>query len=193
MRPRRPFARVSVGDNAHVPGTARTPDCITLARHRDDRHLVKRSIRWVVVAILAAVALAGLANAFGQHPVVETAGGDEATLSVSAPAALRSGLLFQGKFEVRANTPLRKPTLVLDPGWSDAITVNSMQPEPISSRSDNGRVALEFDPLAAGHVLTVYLYLQANPTTVGRRDQGVALRDGSRTIATVDRTVIVFP
>jgi len=39
----------------------------------------------------------------------------------------------------------------------------------------------------------VYLYLQANPTTAGRRDQSVELRDGARTLASIDRTVNVFP
>jgi len=39
----------------------------------------------------------------------------------------------------------------------------------------------------------VYLYLQANPTTAGRRDQRVELRDGDRTLASIERTVNVFP
>ena len=173
--------------------TERTPDCITLRAHRDDRHLVERAVRWGVVAVLTSVAVVGLANGFGQRPVEEVASGEAAILTVSAPAALRSGVLFQGKFEVKAKARIRRPTLVLAPGWSDAITVNSIQPQPASSWSDDGRVALAFRPLAAGKALTVYLYLQANPTTVGRRDQGVELRDGNRTVASVDRTVNVFP
>ncbi len=35
-------------------------------------------------------------------------------------------------------------------GWSDANTVNCIEPQPISSRSDNGRVAIEYAPLAVG-------------------------------------------
>ena len=34
---------------------------------------------------------------------------------------------------------------------------------------------------------------QVNPTTVGRRSQGVELRDGERPLATVDRPVTIFP
>ena len=68
-----------------MPGTAHTPDYISLKRHRDDRHLVERSIRWGVVALLTAVAVAGLANVFGQHPVALTADSASRKLRVSAP------------------------------------------------------------------------------------------------------------
>ena len=88
---------------------------------------------------------------------------------------------------------LRRPTLVLAPGWSDAITVNSIQRQPASSWSDDGRVVLAYRSLAPGQALTAYLYLQVNPTTVGRRDQGVELRDGNRFVTSVDRTVTVLP
>jgi len=52
---------------------------------------------------------------------------------------------------------------------------------------------MEFGPVAAGRRFTIYLYLQANPTTAGRRDQSVELRDGNRTLASIDRSVNVFP
>lgn len=176
-----------------MAGTARTPDCISLRRHRDDHHLVERSIRWSVVALLTAVAIAGFANVFGQHHVVLVADSDVATLRVSVPGALRSGLLYQGKFEVDAREPLRRPTLVLARGWWDAMSVNSVEPQPTRSWSRDGDVAMQFDPVAAGRRFTVYLYLQVNPTTAGRRDQSVELRDGNRTLAAIDRSVRVFP
>ena len=176
-----------------MPGTAHTPDYISLKRHRDDRHLVERSIRWGVVALLTALAVAGLANVFGQHHVVLVAESDAASLRVSAPGALRSGLLYQGRFQIEAHAALRRPTLVLAPGWWDAMSVNSVEPQPTRSWSRDGDVAMEFGPVAAGRSFTVYLYLQANPTTAGRRDQSVELRDGDRTLASIERTVNVFP
>lgn len=171
----------------------RVPDCISLAGHRDDRHRVERGVRWALVLGLVVLLAAALANVFGQHHVVLVGSGDAATLRVSAPGALRSGLLFQGKFEVDARAPIRRPTLVLARGWSDAITVNSIAPQPLRSTSNDGRVALQFGPLGRGRVLTVYLYLQANPTTAGRRDQSVELRDGARPLASIDRVVTIFP
>ena len=40
---------------------------------------------------------------------------------------------------------------------------------------------------------TLWLQMQANPTTVGTRSQGVALDDGNRRITRIDRKLIVFP
>ncbi len=176
-----------------MAATARMPDCITLEAHRDDRHRVERSARWLIVAVLTAVSLGGLANVFGQRPTVDVAAGPDAALRVSTPAALRGGLLFQAKLEVLARQAVSKPTLVLDRGWTDAITVNTILPEPTRSSSERGRVELEFERLRPGSTLTVYVELQVNPTTTGRREQGVELRDGDRTIATVERSVTIFP
>jgi hypothetical protein len=172
---------------------ARPPDCISLEAHRDHDHLIERGARWTFLAVLTILAVLALANVFGQHHVTRVATSDAATLHVSAPGALRSGLLYQGKFEVDAHEQLRRPTLVLAPGWWDAMSVNSVEPQPTRSWSRDGRVFLEFGPLGPERTLTVYLYQQANPTTAGRRDQSVELRDGDRTIASIERSVDVFP
>jgi hypothetical protein len=176
-----------------VPEAPRPPDCITLEAHRDRGHPVERVVRWIVVALLAALAIAGLANAFGQRHSVKVATAPQARLELTAPAALRSGLLFQGRFRISAAREIGKPTLILDPGWFDAVSVNAVVPEPTGSWSEGGRVAFAFPTLRGGASMTVYLDLQVNPTTAGRRTQGVELRDGDRTIVTIDRTVNIFP
>jgi hypothetical protein len=176
-----------------MSAAARPPDCISLEAHRDHDHPVERGARWVVLALLTALAVLALANVFGQHHVDLVARSDAATLRVSAPGALRSGLLYQGKFEIEARERLDRPTLVLARGWWDAMSVNSIEPEPTASSSRDGIISLEFDPVGPGQSLTVYLYLQTNPTTTGRRDQSIELRDGARTIASIDRSINVFP
>lgn len=181
------------GKNAAVSDTPRPPDCISLEAHRDHAHPVERLARWLLVTALGAVTLAALAGAFGQRSGETSATGDGATLRLTAPGALRGGLFFQGRFEVEAAEPIRRPTLVLDPGWLDAITLNTVVPEPERTASEDGAVSLEFAPLAAGQALTVYLELQVNPTTLGRRDQGAVLRDGDRTLVAVERSVTIFP
>ena len=47
--------------------------------------------------------------------------------------------------------------------------------------------------MPAGRRLTVYFQFQLDPTTVGRRRQDVVLRDGTREVTAVRRTVTVFP
>jgi hypothetical protein len=176
-----------------MSAAARPPDCISLEAHRDADHLIERGARWTLLAVLTILAVLALANVFGQRHVVLVARSEAATLRLSAPGALRSGLLYQGKFQVDARQRLRRPTLVLAPGWWDAMSVNSIEPQPTRSWSRDGSVFLEFDPLGPGRSFTVYLYQQANPTTAGRRDQSVELRDGERTIASIDHSVKVFP
>ena len=187
------FARRQGWEYRAVSTSARPPQCISLEFHRDNDHLAERVIRWIVIAALLVITLAALANVFGQHHTLLVARSEAATLRASAPGALRSGLLYQGRFEVEAHERLRRPTLVLAPGWWDAMSVNSIEPEPTSSSSRNGTVSLEYGALEAGSTLTVYVYLQVNPTTAGRRDQSVELRDGGRALASIDRTVNVFP
>lgn len=176
-----------------MSGPTHPPDFISRAAHRDHAHPVERWARWILFAALIALAAAGLADVFGQRPGTASAAAPEASLSVSAPDALRGGLLFQARVEVAAREALRKPTVWLDAGWLENITLNTVQPEPATSKSEDGGVAFEFDPLPAGRTLTLYLQFQVNPTTVGRRSQDVVLRDGPRSIARVDRAVTVFP
>jgi hypothetical protein len=52
---------------------------------------------------------------------------------------------------------------------------------------------LAYGELPAGRSLTVRIAFQVNPTTIGTRPQDVELRDGDRAIASVARTVTVFP
>lgn len=181
------------GTSSRVSEVSRPPDCISLEAHRDHNHPVERWIRWLFVATILALVVAALVGVFGQRPSTEDVRGDGATLEVQAPGALRGGLLFQGRFEVVAEQAVRRPTLVLDEGWFDGITLNTVQPEPVETRSEDRGVAFAFDGLRAGRTLTVYLEFQVNPTTVGRRAQDVELRDGARPIAALERTVTIFP
>jgi hypothetical protein len=59
---------------------------------------------------------------------------------------------------------------------------------------DRGRLAFTLGPIAAGHSFTLYMQFQVNPTTVTwRRPQDVQLDDGNVVLASVPRTVTVYP
>ena len=143
--------------------------------------------------MLALVVAASLLGAFGQRPVTSRATSAAAELTVSAPLRLRGGLLYEGRFEIDAAERVRHATLVLDRGWLDGMTINTMAPSPLAESGLDGTLALDFGPLDAGQTLVVRLQFQVNPTTVGRRSQAVTLTDGARTLATTDRTVTVLP
>jgi hypothetical protein len=172
---------------------ARTPDYLTLKVHRDDDKIVERSVRWALVAIVAAIDIAGLFNVFGQHPTTTHAVAPAAELTVYAPERLRGGLFYEGRITVEANRELDDAVIVLDHGWAEQTSINTIEPSPVDESGRDGRLALGYGKLEPGERLVVYLQLQVNPTNVGHRSQRVELRDGPELIAVADRSVTVFP
>jgi hypothetical protein len=172
----------------------RLPDGLTLERNRDLRgrggHAWYRRILLCLIAVLPILALL---NVFGQRPTTTSAHGIAADLAVTAPARLRSGLIFQVRVQVTARQDIAKPQLVFDPGWWDSMSENSLEPNPSSQTNENGSVVLSYTKLAAGHRLLVWLYFQVNPTNVGKRTEDVELDDGATMITRVHRSLTIFP
>ena len=149
--------------------------------------------RLFALGVLGLVVLAALLGAFGQESTMTVDAGQRAALSVDAPPDLRGGLLFQARFEVHAKRRLAHPNLVLSPGWLHGMTLNTVAPTPVSEESGEGGLTMSFEALPAGETLVVWTDWQVNPTNVGRRDEDVALFDGAEPLASVQRTVTVFP
>jgi hypothetical protein len=169
------------------------PDQLTLKLNRDregKRDVVAR--RLMVGAIVVLLGL-GLANLFGQHPSRTVAEAEAATLEVHAPERVRGGLFYQARFRVDALREVKEATLVLDPGWVEGITINTVEPGPIGEASRDGRLAFELGRIPVGQKHVFYLQLQVNPTNVGHRSQDVRLYDGEELLAKIDRTITVFP
>jgi hypothetical protein len=173
---------------------ARAPERLTLARHRDLAGRERRPyVRWAILTILGLLCLLGLANAFGQRPSTHIAAGDGVELEVYSPERLRSGLFFMSRFTIRAEREVEAATLVLDPGWLEGITLNTLEPAPVGEASRDGKIALDLGRVPAGSEHVFFLHFQVNPTEIGRRAQDVALFDGETPLLDVDRTVTIFP
>jgi len=156
-----------------------------------ERHQLGRRM---ALGALTLFVLAALLNVFGQRTTTTVAAEPAAALSVQAPSRLRGGLIFEGRFRIDAREAIAEPTLVLQSGWIDAITLNSIEPAPTTERSlDDGSIAFDLPPIAAGGSSTLYTQWQVNPTALGRTSADVELRDGDRSIARVERTVTIFP
>jgi hypothetical protein len=169
------------------------PDQLTLTGNRDRegrRDILFRRVAFAAILVLLAL---GLVNLFGQRPSSTTADSPQAKLEVQAPERVRGGLYYQARFRIDAITELEKATLVLDPGWGEGITMNTIVPSPISEASRNGDLVFELGRVPAGQKHVFFLQLQVNPTNVGHRSQDVRLFDGETLLATVERTVTVFP
>lgn len=172
---------------------ADVPDQLTLRRNRDLEASRDLALRRAGVGLLAVFIVLGGLNVFGQHPQTTKAAGPAAQLSVYAPKRVRGGLYYEARFHVRANRDLTNATLVLDSGWSEGITINTVEPSPLGEGSENGKLVFELGHVPADHSHLLFLQLQVNPTNVGHRDQNVELRDGDEHIATVERTITIFP
>jgi hypothetical protein len=171
------------------------PDTLILKRHRDLDGLGgtlwwRRAILVLLVLFLAL----GLANVFGQRPSTVAASAQAADLKLYAPTDLRGGLLFSARFHIDAHRELKKATLVLDPGWVEGMSVNTIEPSPLGEGSANGRVTLDLGHIPAGQSFILWMQFQVNPTNVAwRRPQNVVLLDGTTKILTIHRSVTIFP
>jgi hypothetical protein len=170
------------------------PDSVVLKRDRDlDGRQNEIWVRRGLFALVCAIPVLALFNLFGQRPGTSSAATPAAKLSVYAPARVRSGLLWEARFHLTAHTELKKATLVLDPGWLEGSTLNTVEPSPAAQSSANGSLTFYLGHIPAGQSFILFLDFQTNPTNVGHRHQTVTLYDGDRKLLTVHRTITVFP
>jgi hypothetical protein len=173
---------------------AQLPDGITLQRNRDLEGWTYSP--WVRRALLCAIAvlpLLALLGFFGQKPSTSSAASSVASMSVTAPDRLRSGLIFQVRVRVVAEQEIKQLQIVFDRGWWNSMSVNSIAPEPSNETSHNGQVVLAYGNLPAGQSLICWIYFQVNPTNVGNRREDVELLDGSTPLLHIHRSLTVFP
>jgi len=185
------LAPVAVVDNTYVP---QTPDAIVLQRDRDLEPRSRENwIRRSLFGLICVVPVLALLNVFGQRPETTTGTAAAAKLSISAPSHVRGGPLYQARFRITATKKLAQAELVLARGWLDGMTINTLEPSPVSESSVNGSFGLDLGPIPAGQSHVLIIDYQVNPTNVGHRDQTVTLYDGNKALITVHRTITVFP
>jgi hypothetical protein len=170
------------------------PDTIVLGRHRDlDGRANEIWLRRGLFLLVCVVPVLALLNVFGQRPFSRTTAAGAAVLDVYAPAHVRSGLLFEARFHVTARRDLASAALVLDPGWLEGMTLNTIEPSPVGEGSHDGRLVFTLGHVPRGSSYLLFLQFQVDPTNVGRRSQTVELYDGGEKLAVLHRTITVFP
>jgi hypothetical protein len=170
------------------------PEGITVERHIELEG--RRQSPWLRRALLCcitALPVLALLNVFGQDPSSSTASSPAATLEVTAPEHLRSGLIFQVKVKVQAHQEIKQLQIAFDTGWWESMSVNSIEPNPSNETSHNGQVVLGYGNLPAGQTLISWVYFQVNPTNVGKRREDVSIQDGNRLLVRIHRSATIFP
>lgn len=170
------------------------PGELTVERHvelrgRDSHPWIRRGL---LVAILALPVLA-LLDVFGQRESSSSAVAPAAVLGVHAPRAARGGDQFTANVTVTPRRHIDDAQIVLAGGWLEQATLNGSAPQATNETSRGDRLVLGYGPLDPGDRFVVRLALQINPTAAGSRDLGVELDDTGRPLATVPRSLTVFP
>ena len=102
-------------------------------------------------------------------------------------------MLWQARFDIRANREIKDAVLVLDSGWLESMTVNSLEPTPSNQTSRNLSLALDLGHIPAGKTWRQYMQFQANPVNAGSQSQGVTLYDGNVPLLHLNRNIMVWP
>lgn len=172
------------------------PDGLSVERNLDYEGRIRRHAPWVRRALLCAVTaipVLALIGVFGQHPSTTSASSSAASLSITAPTRLRGGLMFQALIKVTPRREIHHLQLVFDAGWWESMAVNSIKPEPERETSRDGKIVLEYGAWPAGKELVCWLNFQVNATNVGKRSENVSLEDSGETLASVHRSLTIFP
>ena len=174
---------------------AEIPDTIVLERHRDldgRRHQVwwRRGL----LALVAAIPVLALLNVFGQRPGRSTLATAAARVQVYAPTDVRGGDLYEARFRITARSELKKAILVLDPGWAEGMSINTIEPSPTGEASRDGQLAFTLGHIPQGRSYLLFVQFQVLPTNVAwHRPQNVELFDGNTHLLTMKRSVTVYP
>lgn len=170
------------------------PDGIALDRHRElTGPGFNRPARWGVLGLLVAFLALGVFNVFGQRPHGATVDTPKAKLELYAPSHLRGGLLYEARFTITAHQDVKRALIALSPGWNEGQQLNTIEPSPIGEASRDGDLLLTLGHIPAGQKFRLFMQFQVNPTNIGRRAADVTLYDGGARLATIKRTVTVFP
>ncbi len=174
---------------------AGAPEGIVLKRHCDLEGRGREIwIRRALMSLVAAIPVLALFNVFGQRPDTHVLVSPAASLKIYAPARLRSGLLYSARFHIVARQELKDAFLKLGPGWAEGMSINTIEPSPVSEASDNGRLSFELGHIPKGKSHIFFMQFQVNPTNVafGRR-QSVELDDGKTRLLFFQQRLWVFP
>jgi hypothetical protein len=172
------------------------PELIDLRRHRDyEGRTLEHWLPNVILCLTAVIPLLALFNVFGQSPDVKKVANPNgaATMELSAPTTVRSGLLFEARFDIRANRDIKDAVLVLDSGWMESLTLNSLEPSPAEETSRNGGIALDLGQIPQGKLWRQYMQFQVNPVNLGSQSQGVTLYDGNVPLLHLNRDLMIWP
>lgn len=185
--------RAAASGKAAGASPARFPDGLDdgHAQARDGLHRIPNLLSILVLGAIVAAALLGLFGGGRSRPI--TISGPDATLTVTTPRTMRSGLFFETRIAVVAHRPIKDVVIALPPAlWRDQ-TINTAIPQSEKEEATDGSFAFHYGPLSAGATLDLKFDGQINPPLFAGTRGSITLRDGDRPLATIPLTYRVWP
>lgn len=150
--------------------------------------------RRIVLALLFAILLAGIAGAFGVRTREATAIANGYELTVTYAAVTRPGLATPWSVDVRRPGGfLEGPITIAASGeYLDMFDENGLDPQPSASTADPEFVVWEFDP-PMGDTLSVSFDARLEPAKQWGRSGTVKVLDGETELVEVSFRTWVMP
>ena len=150
-----------MGNMADVP----TPNSLPTIDIETDLRRVRRarSIRRVLMTVVAGLVIAGLSSFLGPRSSSVSGSGDGYQLTLRFPRITRPGLAIRWILQVRHPGGFAGPvTISTDRDYFDLFDFNSLDPVPSSQTVDGTRSVWQFDP-PPGDLLTVAMDARTEP------------------------------
>jgi hypothetical protein len=154
------------------------------------RHLMAAMLPPVLLALLIIVAFSGV---FGGQIRRMDDRTSSATMVVTGPAFVRSGMFLEYEIRARARRAMANATIEFDGEMWKGVTINTIVPAPEAERFHDGVMRLELGPLRPGQVAIVRISGQFNPEAAGTRSASIILRDNDTAMAAVTWRLWIWP
>lgn len=146
------------------------------------------------IMVLGAIVVAALLGVFGGGKSTPMqAMSPAATLTVTTPQTLRSGLFFETRITIAAHRAIDDVVIAVPPElWRDQ-TINTTIPNAEKEEADDDLFRFHYGPLAAGKTLTIKFDGQLNPPLFAGTRGSIALQDGETPLARIPLHYRVWP
>jgi hypothetical protein len=155
------------------------------------RFVAVERLQLIGVAILAAVAIAGLLGAFDDTTARSATSGTPLALHVEFPSRVQLEQHKELSIEVRneSDSSIDEVSVEIDRGYLDAFERTSFHPEPdqITPRA----YVVDLGAIQPGEVRRIAL--EVRPEKVGRQEGELRVTSGTAALASIDLSTFVFP
>lgn len=162
--------------------------------HAEKARGFRRYTGWLSLVVLGALMGVAAAGLLGGGPPQRTEiEAPEATLAVTTPRILRSGMFFETRVDVVARRDLDDAVLAFSETLWRNMTINTVIPQAGEEQFEAGAFRMSYGKLPAGGHIEVKIDGQINPPLFAGTRGAITLLDGRREIGRLPVSIRVLP